>query len=83
MQNSNWIGTKGAEHLSEPLGKLTSLTSLNLVRACDDLTVWWAAKCSGKVSSGDGRDIASFRCSGVERQGSMEGSVFVLQEGME
>ena len=60
MQRENKIEAEGGWLLAEPLGKLTSLTSLNLVRACGDLAEWWAAKCSGTGLSENGRDIARF-----------------------
>ena len=63
MQDFNRIEAEGAGHLAEPLGKLTRLTSLNLVRACCDVTQRCAAKWSGKGLSGDGRDLARFGCS--------------------
>ena len=37
LQGGNKIGAEGAELLAEPLGKLTSLTSLDLVRARGDI----------------------------------------------
>ena len=77
LQNSNSIEAEGAEHLAEPLGKLTSLTSLDLVHACVDMTEWFAAKLPGKGLSGDGRDMARFGCSGVERWRSMKGSALI------
>ena len=81
MQDFNRIEAEGAGHLAEPLGKLTRLTSLNLVRACGDMTEWWAAKWSGKGLSEDGRDLTRFGCSErgvvVERWGSMEGSALI------
>ena len=46
VQGGNKILAKGAELLAEPLGKLTSLTSLNLVCARGVMTEWWAAKLS-------------------------------------
>ena len=50
MQNYNSIGAEGAKHLAEPLGKLTSLTSLNLVRACGDMIMQTGPKFSEKGS---------------------------------
>ena len=79
VQYLNSIEAEGGWLLAEPLGKLTSLMSLNLVR----VTEWLAAKSSGKGLSGDGRDIARFGCSGVERWGSKEGSIFSGCSGFE
>ena len=43
VQSKNILGAEGARHLAKPLGRLTSLTFLNLVRAFGDVTWWWAA----------------------------------------